>query len=876
MTPEMRSLFHELADLTPSERERVLKDRKIGPELRAEVESLLRFDSTQAPDFSDSVASVAGEILGSACAGPAVYCGAYRLVRLIGSGGMGTVYLAERSDGEIQQRVAVKLVGTQGQRPGWRERFFRERQLLASLNHPAIVRVIDAGRTEGGRPYLVMEYVHGVPIDQYAGRIGLRDKLQLFLRVSDAIAYAHHHLIVHRDLKPSNILVEASGQPKLLDFGIAKLIDETGDPTLTVERLLTPGYASPEQLRGEPQTASTDVYSLGAVLFKLLTGQSPHESRSGTAHALEVAAGEREVPSARNLNRDLPADLDYILAKALRVEPHERYASVDALAGDIRAFLEFRPVQARSGNAWYRTRKFLRRYWVPVAAAAVVLASLSAGLYVVNRERSIAQRRFQDVRQLANKLFDIDLQARQLPGGAKTRQVIVDTALEYLRRLGSEVHGDPELTLEMANAYMRVARVQGVPISPSLGRTDEAEENLRIAERLAHSVIAAQPGNRTALLRAAQIAHDRMLLAGLQHRNSDALALARESEQWLNKFQARKSDRPEDSAILNTYLNVADRYRQEGRHADSLRLVRRGVDLARLFDWPAALGTFLRVSAQVHRDLGDLDPALADIREALKLLDPHAKDIGEVANYIQTTVYESNILGGAEQVNLGRDEEALQSALSAFRLADPLVHQAPDNHTIRGDLALAAISIAVLQRSSNARSALDICDHTLRHLAETPGDTHLEEYEARLLAESSYALRRLGRDREARQRLDAALQRLKQLKLYPLDHRDSNANTAPVLRALADYQAASGETDRAVGVYQELLNQATKSGPPPDLTESFHLSTIYAGAAAAYRAAKRDDLARRMDEQRAELWRKWDARLPNNSFVRRQLETATR
>jgi serine/threonine-protein kinase len=321
---------------------------------------------------------------------------------------MGAVYMGERADGEIQQKVAIKLLTAEGHRVGWRDRFLKERQLLASLNHPSIVHVIDAGHTGDGRPYLAMEYVDGVPIDLYAERIELHDRLALFLHVCDAVSHAHRRLIIHRDLKPSNILIDASGQPKLLDFGIAKLLEETGDPTQTVERLLTPSYASPEQIRGAIQTTATDIYSLGAILYKLLTGRSPHESEAGTSQAMDIIAGKREIEAPSRVNPDVPTDLDYIAKKALRPEPEERYASVEAFASDIRAFLEFRPVEARSGNAWCRTRKFLRRYWVPVTAAGLVIISLSVGLGMANRERATAQRRFADVRQLANKLFDID------------------------------------------------------------------------------------------------------------------------------------------------------------------------------------------------------------------------------------------------------------------------------------------------------------------------------------------------------------------------------------------------------------------------------------------------------------------------------------
>lgn len=228
----------------------------------------------------------------------------------LGSGGMGTVYLAERSDGEIQQSVAVKLLRADNHRPAFRKRFLRERQFLASLNHPSIAHVIDAGHTDDGRPYLVMEYVDGVPIDVYCGSIPLRDQLTLFQRVCDGVAHAHQHLIIHRDLKPSNILVDAAGQSKLLDFGIARLLDDTRDETHTVERLLTPSYASPEQLIGSAQTTATDVYSLGAVLHKILTGRSPRES-----------IDPQEITHLRRLNSSLPGDLDYILRKALRPDP---------------------------------------------------------------------------------------------------------------------------------------------------------------------------------------------------------------------------------------------------------------------------------------------------------------------------------------------------------------------------------------------------------------------------------------------------------------------------------------------------------------------------------------------------------------------------
>src|SRR5438270_2953922 len=227
MNDLVRTLFRELADRPRSDREKLFAERQIAPELRAEVESLLSFDSESASPLTDCVSHTAEEMLRSGDhPEKPTYCGPYRLIRLLGSGGMGAVYLAERSDGEIQQKVAVKVLRAGADRPSWRDRFLRERQLLANLNHPFIARVIDAGHTGDSQPYLVMEYVDGVAIDTYAAALDLRGKLTLFLRVCDAVAHAHRQLIIHRDLKPSNILVYASGQPKLVDFGIAKMLDE--------------------------------------------------------------------------------------------------------------------------------------------------------------------------------------------------------------------------------------------------------------------------------------------------------------------------------------------------------------------------------------------------------------------------------------------------------------------------------------------------------------------------------------------------------------------------------------------------------------------------------------------------------------------------
>ena len=880
MTDEVRLLFHQLADLSPGDRERAFREQQVLPEIRAEVESLLDFDSANVQCLTDCVSHAAEQVLDSTRGPEAAYCGPYRLVRLLGSGGMGSVYLAERTDGEIQQKVAVKLLRADSHRPAWRDRFLRERQLLASLNHPSIVHVMDAGHTDAGQPYLVMEYVDGVPIDFYCAAIELRERLALFLGVCDGVAHAHRRLIIHRDLKPSNILVDRSGWPKLLDFGIAKLLDEAGDPTQTVERLLTPGYASPEQLRGTPQTTATDVYSLGAVLYKLLTGRSPHESNTQTSQALEVAAGTRKIPAPSRLNPNLPTDIDYILQRALRHEPEERYASVEAFAGDIRAMLDSRPVEARSGNAWYRARKLLRRYWVPVVAAALVIVSLSAGLYVANRERAIAQRRFVDVRQLANKLFDIDAQVRQLPAGTKTRQLIVDTSLEYLRRLTADVGSDPELSLEIGNAYLHVARVQGVPIAPNLGQMDQAERNLGIAGGFIRSVLASQPGNRTAMLRSAQIAHDRMILARFNGRPDEELPLARQSAEWLEKFHAGRGDQSEASAILSTYLNVADAHMRGQQFDDALRLCRRGIEIARSFDNQPYAGNFVWAEAEVFRSRGDLDEALKTVQESVRVLDPGLGRTGQgqqTMGFVGALTNEGKILAEDDAVSMGRYDEAVIPLERAFRIADDLVHQDANDQFSRNRLADAGVNLADALGHSDVRRALDVYDHTLRHLAEVKNNSSFRRFEVSALAGSSYALRRLGRPAEARQRLDGAFDRLRQLGLYPATKIKLGSEAEDTLRALAEYEAGNGNVQGAIGIYEKLLEQirAAKPAPEVNLLEAVRIGNLYRAEAALQRRARRAELASALEAQYLQLWRRWDSKLPNNGFVRGQLEVTS-
>jgi eukaryotic-like serine/threonine-protein kinase len=410
--------------------------------------------------------------------------GAWEILEEIGHGGMGQVYLARRADDEFQKKVAIKLVRSGMASAEVLQRFRNERQISAALEHPGIARLIDGGTTARGEPYFVMEYVAGVPLLDYCRdrRLSIRDRLRLFREICAAVQYAHQHLVVHRDLKPGNVLVSPEGVPTLLDFGIAKLVGAgegapAGEDTATLLRILTPEYASPEQIRGRTVTTASDVYSLGVVLYELLTDEKPYRIETGDPEELlrVVCEADPERPSTRAAG--LGGDLDAIVLRAMRKEPRLRYASADHLSEDIRRHLDGQPVLARRGTLSYRAGKFARRHRVGLAAVVLLVLALGGGVAATLREarrarraEARAERRFNDVRRLANSfLFEFHDAIRDLPGTTAARALVVMRALEYLDSLAKESEGDRALRRELAEAYRRVGDVQGNPFMANLG-----------------------------------------------------------------------------------------------------------------------------------------------------------------------------------------------------------------------------------------------------------------------------------------------------------------------------------------------------------------------------------------------------------------------
>jgi serine/threonine-protein kinase len=396
--------------------------------------------------------------------------GVYRVVRELGRGGMGVVYLAERDDGQFRRRVAVKLLRGNPDAEELRSRFIAERQILASLDHPNISQLLDGGITDGRLPYLVMEYVEGLPITQYCERhrLTVAERLRLFQDVCAAVHHAHRNLIIHRDLKPSNILVTPTGQVKLLDFGIAKLLNpgltHIGSPvTWESQRALTPEYASPEQLRGEPLSTTSDVYSLGVVLYELITGRRPHDAAAGTHQELATRICDEEPikPSVASAQRALRGDVDAIVLMALRKEPSRRYGSADLLAQDIERYLEGLPVLAHKGSRAYYISKFVRRHRITVATAAVVAVSLITGAGVAlqqtataRSERDRAQSALREAEEITAFLTSM-FEAND-PDNSRGQEA---TARDLLRRglaRVDDLRGQPLLQARMLDVIGRV------------------------------------------------------------------------------------------------------------------------------------------------------------------------------------------------------------------------------------------------------------------------------------------------------------------------------------------------------------------------------------------------------------------------------------
>jgi len=582
--------------------------------------------------------SVAGQIIG-----------AYRLISPLGQGGMGSVWLAERSDGRFERRVAIKFLHFSVAASGT-ERFKREGKILGQLAHPHIAELIDAGVTERSEPYLVLEHVEGEHIDTYCDtrRLDIESRIRLFLDILSAVTHAHASLVVHRDLKPSNVLVRNDGQVKLLDFGIAKLLAEDASAEATLLTLegggaLTPQFAAPEQVTGAPITTATDIYALGVLLYLLLTGQHPAGPATRSAAKLVKAIVDTEParasaatasPDGKNiadqraatpekLARQLRGDLDTIVARTLKKSPAERYSSATALADDLRRYLKNEPISARPDSFTYRANKFVRRNKLGVTLTALALIGIIIAIVAVQREARRAEYRFQQVRKLAHSvLFELNPQIENLAGATPAREQLVKTSVEYLDSLASEGSNNSSLQIELATAYQRIGDVQGnFRYSSNLGHTDAALESYRKAVAIARKL-----GNSPQALEVLAGAYTR--IGTVQATQLGARAEGRESLQTAARIAdsiAAMNGKPNYQLSVEAYgfLGDIDEVNDPPRAAAPIQ---RALEIARA--WTNAdprpepkvyLAVLIKDWADIQWGTGDLDAARTALLQSLAI-----------------------------------------------------------------------------------------------------------------------------------------------------------------------------------------------------------------------------------------------------------------
>jgi serine/threonine protein kinase len=591
---QITKIYHAVLEHETGQRTAILDTecREDG-ELRGAVERMLKSHDSSGAFIETPAFQIAPELCGfDELSRVGEEIAQYKIESRIGAGGMGEVYLAR--DRQLGRKAALKVVKRGMDTEFILSRFRAEQQLLASFDHPNIARLWDGGATEDGLPYFAMEYVQGAPVDDYCEAHGLTlaERLRLFRTVCSAVQYAHQRLVIHRDLKPSNILVTEDGAPKLLDFGIAKLLSNDGQSATMTDmaiRAMTPEYASPEQIRGQPVTTATDVYSLGVVLYELLTGQKPHKINNRTAAEAARAISEKEPtkPSTavaksdakstiENYNSKLiRGDLDNIVLMAMRPDPTRRYASVNALSEDIRRYLAGLPVMARRDTFAYRTSKFVRRNRVAVSIAAVAAVLLLLGAIAILREarlaraeQAVAEHRLDNVRKLAHTiLFDYNDALRELRGATPVREKLVRDALQYLDGLSAEAREDRPLQRELAAAYEKLGEVQGIMFS--IGDTASAIASHRKALRLRQQLAAFNPTDVAARKELATSYRNFGLVLWAGGDTSGALELVN------NALRLRKNlvaEHPQDMQtrvdLVRTYADVGEMLGEQG-HADA-------------------------------------------------------------------------------------------------------------------------------------------------------------------------------------------------------------------------------------------------------------------------------------------------------------------
>jgi non-specific serine/threonine protein kinase/serine/threonine-protein kinase len=713
---QVRTLFHDASDRDSDARAALLA--AADPKVRAEVESLLSAHDEQTPFLEESVWQILDAQQGQRLAGSLI--GPYRIVRQLGRGGMGTVFLATRQDADFEQRVAIKLV-----RGGELlvQRFRQERQILASLAHPNIARLLDGGTTSDGLPYLVMEYVDGTPIDSYCREraLSITDKLHLFLQLCGAVEHAHRALIIHRDIKPANVLVTPDGVPALLDFGIAKLTSANPDFDVTATRIMTPQYASPEQLLGRVVTTATDVYSLGVLLFELLAERKPFIAEKRLPNS-EAPAPSSVAPAASQ--RALRGEIDDIVLAALEVDPAQRYGSVEKFADDVRRYLSGHPIAARRSTFGYHATKFIRRNLLAVTAAVAIVVVTAAAFAATLHQKRIAERRFDEVRSLARAVvFELHDAIAPLPGSTPARELLVREALVYLDKLAKEAEDNTELRVELAGAYLKIGDVQGLPYQANLGDTAGATKSYRQALALGRAALAEEPDDPEILTLVAN-AHDRV--GFVEQRGLRWVDAIRQHEAARAIREKLPHDPRRDLALAQTWTAIGDcRYIGKDIIPKSLMLGNAQqayenalLTLNKVQSTPELRRDILQEVGRANQRLGGFFSGAAqqDFPRALRHHAAALRALGERARLdpsdaVARRNHADQFAMTATAQNMSGDwRGALDSTEHALEMFKTLAAEDPDNVEGKHDLAFAyaerGIALMYLQRYDESRASL--------------------------------------------------------------------------------------------------------------------------------------------------------------------------
>ncbi|CAN5517073.1 hypothetical protein BH10ACI3_BH10ACI3_07060 [soil metagenome] len=878
MTPErwqqIKPILEEALELAPDVRLAYLQKTCVDLSVLADASSLIELERANDDPLDSSAFSI---VTGNGAFKPdeafiGSTIGKYKIISKLGVGGMGAVFLAERSDGEFQQKVAIKLIKSGIGSESILSRFYAERQILASLDHPNIAHMIDGGTTDEGLPYLVMEYVKGETIIEFARSrdLSLDQMLDLFREVCAAVSFAHQNLVIHRDLKPTNIIVNAEGTPKLLDFGIAKLLKEENiQETSTQHAVFTPEYASPEQIRGENLTTATDLYSLGVILYELLTGVRPFsfdgknfgqiidtatqvEPLKPSSAAKPLSTNGRNKADQSKPLTSLPSpqakalrgDLDNIILKALKKEPERRYSSVERFSEDIRRHLKGLPVFARNESWRYRAGKFIQRNPLVVGSAALAFVILIAGIvattYQARRadaERAKAEQRFNEVRALANSfIFEVNDKIQESP--IKARELLVSRSIEYLDKLAAESEGDTGLQAELAAAYGKIGDVQAEIFRPNLGNASGSLESHTKALKLRRRLFDGQPAD---IQRGLDLAQS-------YHKVGNILSMTGKIESAFENYK--------DAVTLCENLSAADP--------------------ANNFVKVQLSNSYILIGQAILRS-GSLSESLQNYEKAFEIESQLIASDPTNLEYLRKHSVAYSYIGYVK-VLMGKFSEAVSDFKNALAIDQEILKTDPQNLRLQSYLSSSYLFLGIGEREnkaysdslSNIKSSLEI----QQHIFDLDNQNYGEQNSlADCYLELALTLSKEGRQTHAIEPFQAAVRNYSAVATNDAANISARGQIYLTKRLLANSFLEIGKTANALGLFDESLKVFTElnSIDANNLEWKFDTAVCYARIGMIRLAQKDKDAASVAFQNALPIFESLAATSPENVNYEREL-----